>query len=93
MIDFASKEEKIIHDQSEAIRKLLDENAALKEQLRQERADHDKDIAFLKRVIIAALQETPSKRVTLFNDSPTDADFLLEENLSNDMIVILKNIH
>ena len=93
MIDFASKEEKIIHDQSEVIRKLLDENATLKEQLRQERVDHDRDIAFLKRVIIAALQETPSKRVTLFNDSPMDAEFSLESNLSNEMIVILKNIH
>lgn len=86
-------EEKVIHEQSEAIRKLLNENAALKKQLQQERAEHDKDIAFLKRVIIAALQETPSKRVTLFNDSPIDADFSLEENISNDMIVILKNIH
>lgn len=87
------KEEKVIHEQSEAIRKLLNENASLKKQLQQERAEHDKDIAFLKRVIIAALQETPSKRVTLFNDSPMDAEFSLESNMSNDMIVILKNIH
>lgn len=93
----------IINKQSDLIRQLMAENNHLKAQLlvnetertkelaRLER-DHAEEVEFLKTVIIAALDRLPAKRVTLFKDSPKDAEFALEPNMSNDMIVILKSI-
>ena len=93
----------IMRKQSDLIRQLMAENNHLKAQLldserehqqeiiRLER-DHAEEITFLKTVIIAALDRLPAKRVTLFKDSPKEAEFSLEPNISNDMIVILKNI-
>ena len=82
----------IINKQSDLIRQLMEQNNHLKAQLLTEQQAHEKDVAFLKRIIIASLQELPGKRVTLFDDTPQDAEFALEPNISNDMIVRLKNI-
>lgn len=93
----------IINQQSNLIRQLMAENNHLKAQLlttetehtkelAQLERDHAEEITFLKTVIIAALDRLPAKRVTLFKDSPKDAEFALEPNISNDMIVILKSI-
>lgn len=91
-MEFTTMEQKVIKRQSEEIRRLMYENDCLKGELMEEKQAHDKDVAFLKRIIIASLRELPSRRVTLFEDSPQDAEFSLEENMSNDMIVILKSI-
>ena len=93
----------IINKQSDLIRQLMTENNHLKAQLlvnKTERTkelaqlerDHAEEVEFLKTVIIAALDRLPAKRVTLFKDSPKNAEFALEPNISNDMIVILKSI-
>lgn len=93
----------IINQQSNLIRQLMTENNHLKAQLlvnetertkelAQLERDHAEEVEFLKTVIIAALDRLPAKRVTLFPDSPKDAEFALEPNMSNDMIVILKSI-
>lgn len=93
----------IIKKQSDLIRQLMAENNHLKAQLlvnetertkelAQLERDHAEEVEFLKTVIIAALDRLPAKRVTLFPDSPKDAEFALEPNMSNDMIVILKSI-
>lgn len=93
----------LLNQQSNLIRQLMEENNHLKAQLlvnetehtkelAQLERDHAEEITFLKTVIIAALDRLPAKRVTLFKDSPKDAEFALEPNISNDMIVILKSI-
>ena len=92
MINMELTQQEIINKQSELIRDLMEKNNHLKAQLLTEQREHAEEIDFLKTVIIAALDRLPAKRVTLFKDSPKDAEFALEPNISNDMIVILKNI-
>lgn len=93
----------IINQQSNLIRQLMAENNHLKAQLLNSEREYQQELAriqqeyaedreFMTSVIIAALMQLPGKRVTLFQDSPKNAKFALEPNISNDMIVILKSI-
>ena len=92
-----------IRKQSDLIRQLMAENNHLKAKLLNSECEYQQELAriqqeyaedreFMTSVIIAALMQLPGKRVTLFQDSPKNAKFSLEPNMSNDMIVILKNI-
>lgn len=58
--------------------------------LRKEIKGKNEDITFLKRLVIASLEKVPNHKVVLFNDVPNDAEFVQEENESNDLIVTLK---
>lgn len=58
--------------------------------LRKEIKGKDEDIAFLKRLVIASLEKVPNHKVVLFNDVPNDAEFVQEENESDELIVTLK---
>ena len=103
MINMELTKQEIINKQSEWIRGLIEERNHLRAQLLNSEREHQQELAqlqsqydedreFMMQVIIAALDRLPAKRVTLFQDSPKDAEFALEPNISNDMIVILKNI-
>ena len=58
--------------------------------LRKEIKGKDEDIAFLKRLVIASLEKVPNHKVVLFDDVPNDAEFVQEENESDELIVTLK---
>lgn len=58
--------------------------------LRKEIKSKDEDITFLKRVIIASLERVPNHKVVLFTDVPEEAEFIQEENESDDLIITLK---
>ena len=58
--------------------------------LRKEIKGKDEDIAFLKRLVIASLEKIPNHKVVLFDDVPNDAEFVQEENESDELIVTLK---
>ena len=103
MINMELTKQEIINKQSEWIRNLIEENNHLKAQLLNSEREYQQELAriqqeyaedreFMMQVIIAALTQLPGKRVTLFQDSPKNAKFALEPNISNDMIVILKSI-
>jgi len=79
--------------QSDFIRELLKKQKEAEDALERERASHKQDVAFLTRVVIAALLDIPGNRVTLSKYTPQDADFTLDENISGEMIIILGNTH
>ena len=81
--------EELNRKQSEIIQKLMQENNKLRRQLMDEQREHAKDVKMLKRILISALQEIPGRRCVLSNYTPQDAEFILEENMANDMIIIL----
>lgn len=58
--------------------------------LRKEIKGKNEDITFLKRLVIASLEKVPNHKVVLFNDVPNDAEFVQEENESDELIVTLK---
>ena len=91
-----NKQSDIIRDlmkkNNELTTKLLNSERNHQQEINRMEREHAEEITFLKTVIIAALDCLPAKRVTLFKDSPKNAEFALEPNISNDMIVILKNI-
>lgn len=103
MINMEVTKNEIINKQSDIIRDLMKKNNELTAKLLNSEREHQQELAriqqeyaedreFMTSVIIAALMQLPGKRVTLFQDSPKNAKFALEPNISNDMIVILKNI-
>lgn len=72
--------------QQELIKELYKEIIHLHKEIK----DKDEDIAFLKRVVIASFEKVPNHKVVLFTDTPNEADFVLEENESGDLIIALK---
>lgn len=83
----------IVARQSDLIRDLLKKQKETEKALDEERASHKQDVAFLTRVVIAALLDIPGNRVTLSRYTPQDADFKLDENISGEMIIILGDTH
>ena len=103
MIKMELTKNEIINKQSDIIRDLMKKNNELtakllnsereyQQELDRIQQEYAEDREFMMQVIIAALDRLPAKRVTLFQDSPKNAKFALEPNISNDMIVILKSI-
>lgn len=89
----APDEKSVINQQSDIIRALMNKQKEMERTIEKERESHKKEVAFLMRVLIAALLCIPGKRVTLSRYTPRTADFKLDENISGEMIVILGNTH
>lgn len=103
MINMEATLQETLNKQSDIIRDLMKKNNELTTKLLNQDREHQQELAriqqeyakdrdFMMQVIIAALTQVRGNRVTLFPDSPKDAEFALEPNISNDMIVILKSI-
>lgn len=77
------------HKRSEFMRALVARCKNTEAELERERADHKRDVDFLTRVIIAALCNSRDRKIVLSRGTPDNAEFILEENISGEMIIIL----
>ena len=77
--------QELFKQRGDLLKKLFAENRKLRNELKQTK----EDVKFLKKVVAAALRETPHQRTVVFNieDEP---NFELQENLAGNIIVILK---